>query len=270
MLNQLTKPKPLSPVEEVLGTQRQIDYPPRPIVTERPNYEPACPQEEFIVPLLRQRIEATLARYAVPSGNGQRALDVGCGRQPFRKELEIAGYSYASMDAQQNVEGAVDFISAIDEQLPMALTKSGPFQFVLCTEVLEHVAKWDAAFKNFAALLENGGKLLITCPHFYQLHEEPYDFWRPTLHALRFFAADAGLRVLHEDAAGDGWDVLGTLVANCRPSVRSDGLIGRAASRLLVLTQKVIFTLLRYRWPQRLIELQGPLYLSNVVVFEKP
>lgn len=269
MLNQLTKPKPSSPIEELSGTQRQIKYPPRPILTERPDYEPACPQEEFIVPLLRRHIEATLARYAAPAGNGERALDVGCGRQPFRKELELAGYSYASMDAQQYVEGAVDFVCSIDEHLPAALTKGGPFQFILCTEVLEHVADWDIAFKNLALLLEPGGRVLITCPHFYQLHEEPYDFWRPTLHALRHFAQREGFRIIHGEAAGDGWDVLGTVVANCRPALRSGGMLGRGASKLLVLAQKCAFRLLRSRLPQRLIRLNGPLYLSNVVVLER-
>jgi SAM-dependent methyltransferase len=199
-----------------------------------------------------------------------RVLDAGCGRQPFRESLEHSGYSYCSLDSQQNCDGSVDYISPIDEPLPQELLHKGPFALVVCTEVLEHVARWDIAFGNFAELLDSGGRLLITCPHFYQLHEEPYDFWRPTLHALRYFAAEAGLRVVHEEAAGDGWDVLGTLIANCRPAVRSDSWIGRAVSKVLVVLKKGVFRLLRYRLPQRLIELQGPLYLSNVVVLEKP
>ena len=52
----------------------------------------------------------------------------------------------------------------------------------------------------------------MTCPMFYPLHEEPYDFWRPTLHALDYFARRAGLRVVERQGAGDAWDILGTLL----------------------------------------------------------
>ena len=40
---------------------------------------------------------------------------------------------------------------------------------------------------NVAALLAPGGRVLLTVPHVYRLHEEPYDFWRPTLHAIHYF-----------------------------------------------------------------------------------
>lgn len=247
----------------------RIDLPARPKLTERSDYLPACPQEEFIVPLLKRHIEAALLQYAVAGRKGERALDVGCGRQPFRRELESGGYSYTSIDTQQNVEGVVDFVCAIDESLPEGLMEAGPFHFVLCTEVFEHVADWDAAFKNLALVLERGGRALITCPHFYQLHEEPYDFWRPTLHALRFFARREGFRILQEEAAGDGWDVLGTVVANCRPALRGDGLLSRGGSKLFVLIQKLAFRILRSRIPQRFLRLDGPLYQSNIVVIER-
>ena len=103
-------------------------------------------------------------------------LDVGCGHQPFRTHLESSGGRYTSLDAQQNPEKTVDFVGAIDDDLSAGLLEIGPFDFILCTEVLEHVADWQKAFTNMASLMARQGRLLITCPHFYQLHEEPYDF----------------------------------------------------------------------------------------------
>jgi SAM-dependent methyltransferase len=245
-------------------------YLPRPIVNERADYEPAAPQEEFIVPLLRRHIEEAIATYASSVPPQARALDVGCGRQPFRKLLESTGYSYTSLDVQQNAEATVDVICAIDEELPKELFSLGLFQFVLCTEVLEHVADWDRAFRNLAALMAPGGRLLITCPHFYQLHEEPYDFWRPTLHALRYCACRVGLRILQEKAAGDAWDVLGTMLANCYPSPTKNRLLHRGVSKLVASSQRWLFKLLRNRRLQMLVQLQSPLYLANIVVFERP
>jgi hypothetical protein len=246
-----------------------MNYLPRPALEERPSYEPSSPQEQFIVPLLRQRIERAIATYAMPAPAQGRALDVGCGRQPFRKILESAGYSYTGMDAQQNPENDVDVVCAIDEPLPLQLTCGEPFHFLLCTEVMEHVADWDMAFRNLMALMAEGGRLLITCPHFFQLHEEPYDFWRPTLHALRYFALRTGLITLQEEAAGDAWDVLGTLLANCEPLRVSDGLLDRVVAKLVRFSHQRLLNVLNHRRLQQMVQLQGPLYLSNVVVFEK-
>ncbi len=252
-----------------MGANGSGSYLPRPFLSERPDYQPACPQEEFIVPLLRREIESALAAIAKPAPAGGRALDVGCGRQPFRQTLEAAGYSYFSLDAQQNVENTVDVVGAIDVPMATEIIDHGPFDFILCTEVLEHVANWDMAFQNLADLLSKGGRLLITCPHFYQLHEEPYDFWRPTLHSLQYFAWRQGLQTLQLKAAGDAWDVLGTVLANCQPWAKSRRLRDRGVSKLVRLSHRFIFKLLTSRRLQRMVIMEGPLYQSNIAVFQK-
>jgi len=144
----------------------------RPELIERATYTPALPVEEFIVPLLLSRIAPILE--SLPASEG-RVLDVGCGRQPFRHLFETRGYTYVSTDAQ-NPLGIVDVVAEIDKDLPAALLARGPFDFILCTEVLEHVADWHKVFANFSLLLKSGARLLVTCPHFYILHEAPYDF----------------------------------------------------------------------------------------------
>ena len=242
------------------------DAPPRDCQARRADYSPGSPPEEFIVPLLRDRIESAVRKYAPRGGN---VLDVGCGRQPFRPLLESAACNYVGLDVQQNPEGTIDFIAPIDGPPPAGLLERGPFDFILCTEVLEHVAEWGPAFANLGRLLWPGGLVLITCPHFFRLHEEPYDFWRPTLHALRHFARAEGLRPVAEEAAGDAWDLLGTLLASCCASPRGGGWTARLASKCVNALRRALFALLRRRWPQRLAHLRGPVYLSNIVVLEK-
>jgi hypothetical protein len=133
---------------------------------------------------------------------------------------------------------------------------------------MEHVADWEKAFKNLAMLMERGGRLLITCPHFYVLHEEPYDFWRPTLHALKYFGSRIGLRMLHQEAAGDAWDVLGTLLADCRPYSATDQLLARGMAKLVSFTRRGLFKLLCGGRLQRIVKMRSSVYLSNVIVFE--
>lgn len=238
-------------------------------ICRRPDYRPAGPNEEFIVPLLRQHIERALATYAAPAPPQGRVLDVGCGRQPFRQILEAIGYSYIGMDTQQNPEGTADVICPIDEPLPVELTGRGSFDFILCTEVMEHVADWDVAFKNLVSLLTQGGRLLITCPYFYHLHEEPYDFWRPTLHALNYFASRVGLKTLQQEAAGNAWDILGTILGCSHPVPASSRLLDRGVTRLVRLSHRWLFEALRRRHLQRMTQLQSTLYMSNIVVFER-
>jgi SAM-dependent methyltransferase len=232
----------------------------------RSTYQPGGPGEEFIVPLLKERIEAALRDDIPPPPRA--VLDVGCGRQPFRHLLEGPDFRYLGMDVTQTPEGSVDVVAAIDAPPTVDLLARGPFDFILCTEVLEHVADWSAAFANFATMLRPGGRVLVTCPHFYRLHEEPYDFWRPTLHAVRHHGLMNGLAVIREEAAGDGWDVLGTMLASCIAAPHRPGLLPRLGAKLVNTIRRLTFSLLRWRLPQRLARLPG-VYLSNVVLLEK-
>ncbi|NJL10543.1 MAG: class I SAM-dependent methyltransferase [Calothrix sp. SM1_7_51] len=170
-----------------------------------------------------------------------RALDIGCGRQPFRKDLEALGYTYTSSDVNQNIESSVDILFELDKPIPIELIELSPFSLIFCTEVMEHIANWDMAFSNFAQLLSSGGRLLITCPYFYQLHEVPYDFWRPTPYALQYFADKHGFTLLFQENAGDAWDILGTLLANVYSLPSSRSLRDRLLNRIVSLCQQKYF-----------------------------
>ncbi|HEY4232515.1 MAG TPA: class I SAM-dependent methyltransferase [Lacipirellulaceae bacterium] len=236
----------------------------------RTAYQPTSSQEQFIVPLLRASIEAALREFAAPLGPGKKLLDVGCGEQPLRSILREMGFDYVGADVQQNRSATVDFVTAIDQPLPPQLPARGPYDFIVCTEVLEHVADWDTAFRNLRSLLAPGGRMLVTCPQFYPLHEIPHDFWRPTPYALQFFAARQGLRILNQQSAGDGLEVLGTALACVQPVSRSGGIFSRVVAFACDVSRKAAFVLLRSRLLRQYVKGQGVLYLSNIVVLECP
>lgn len=244
--------------------------PPRPLLHERQTYEPQWPPEQFMVPLLRQEIEAVIPKYATPTLGNRKAIDIGCGGQPFRSLLEGCGYSYCGVDANPTEGFPVDVNCAVDEPLPEELVERRPFDFLLCTEVLEHVADWATAFTNFRLLLAPGGRALLTAPHFYQLHEEPYDFWRPTLHAIDHYARRVGLQTLYRHAVGDAWDVLGTMLPNCHFVPSSRRLFDRALAKAVRKAAQFTYRALRQRRLQKSVRVEGLLYLSNVVVLENP
>jgi SAM-dependent methyltransferase len=237
-------------------------------IERRVHYEPGHPVEQFIVPILKHEIGRLLNDYAFPSPPAGQVLDVGCGRQPLREMLVTAGYSYTGMDIQQSAEDTIDVICAIDQPLPHTV-KLSSFELVICTEVMEHVADWNHAFMNLASLLATDGLLLITCPHIYPLHEEPHDYWRPTIHALRYFARKSGLTIIEERQAGNTWDVIGTVLAASWPSVSERSIASRIARIVVRWGMSGIASLSRSDWLRRTVPLNGPLYLSNVMLLRR-
>lgn len=236
--------------------------------SRRATYYPAVPAETFIVPLLAEHITRFIDGLDPGDSNPATVLDVGCGEQPFRGALESKGYTYWSMDVVQNHNGSVHFICGIDAELPVAVTAPGPYDVVLCTEVLEHVADWGGAFKNLADLLRPGGQLLVTCPHFYPLHEEPEDYWRPTSYALEHFAKKNGMSVVSACRAGGSLDVLGTLLGNMYFKSNDRGMTSAAVLFSCKALRKSFFWLLQKRFVQNRISATG-YYLSNVYVFSR-
>jgi SAM-dependent methyltransferase len=233
----------------------------------RTTYDAGSREERFIVPLLRDAIAAALARYTPRAG--ERALDAGCGGQPFREVIERAGLRYHSLDVRQNAAGSVEFLGALDAELPAAVPRKA-FALVLCTEVLEHVAHWDCAFANLASLLTSGGHAIVTVPFVYPLHEEPYDFWRPTPHALRVAAETNGLRVIDEQRLGDSWDVLGTVLSATWTYPADSRFTTRVRAAIARRMHAWAWRALDEGSLRSRVELRGPWFLSTLVVLECP
>lgn len=220
------------------------------------------------MPLLAEAIHEQLERCTRDGASGRACLDVGCGEQPLRSQLLESGFNYASFDVEQNAAGTVDFIGAIDGTLPEALA-SKRFDLIVCTEVLEHVAHWPAAFANLARLLGPGGRLLVTCPHLWVPHEEPYDYFRPTSWALAYHGEANGLKVIEIRRLGDGYDVLGTVLAAVRLRAPRNAPWMWIIAGPVALLRKLTLALLSRSWMKQAVELRTGLYLSTVALFEK-
>jgi SAM-dependent methyltransferase len=237
-------------------------------LSRRTQYTALRRQDSWIVPLLDAAIREQLERCAADGGAGRTCLDVGCGGQPLRSQLIQAGFEYTSFDVGQNAARTVDFLGAIDGSLPDGLAQR-QFDLIVCTEVLEHVAQWPNAFGNLARLLKPGGRLLITCPHIWVPHEEPYDYFRPTSWALAHYGDSYGLKALEISRLGDGYDVLGTVLA----AVRLRAPRGRPWMWIIAgptaLLRKLTLMLLRCSWMKKVVDLRTGLYLSTIALFEK-
>ena len=139
---------------------------------------------------------------------GTQLLDVGCGEQPLRDEVEDRGGRYLGIDLDGNA-GRRDQVVGSVLALPL---RTGRFDVVLCSEVLEHVADTRSALREIARVTRAGGRVVLTLPFVYPLHEEPYDFVRLTPHMIADCARDVGLAVEEVGGRGDELAAAATLL----------------------------------------------------------
>ncbi|MFW2440082.1 MAG: class I SAM-dependent methyltransferase [Arenicellales bacterium] len=60
------------------------------------------------------------------------------------------------------------------------------FDVIIMGEVLEHLHSPHLAIDNIASALKPGGKLVITVPFMFPIHERPHDYYRYTRYGLQY------------------------------------------------------------------------------------
>lgn len=173
--------------------------------------ERAAIDREFLKPSKRrphylERISIFKAlqevRHQVKSGI---ILDVGCGMKPYESILNASGSAYYGTDYPITMKGSygestkADFFSD-STLLPF---KKNTFDTLLSTQVLEHVSDPKKAIQEMGRVLKPGGIIIISAPMTWPLHEEPYDFFRYTLHGLRHLMQKSNFDILDEIPRGN-------------------------------------------------------------------
>jgi SAM-dependent methyltransferase len=141
------------------------------------------------MPLVRRPILQAVSRFAGQLPRGSRVLDAGAGNAPYAELFEHC--AYVTADWPQSVhEGArqADIVASLEE-LPVP---DEAFDAVLCTEVLEHIAEPGRVLAELHRVLAPRGRLCVTTPFAWPLHEEPFDFYRYTPFALSHLLEQAG------------------------------------------------------------------------------
>jgi len=145
---------------------------------------------------------------------GGRVLDVGCGVGRLLLRLQRRGCETVGVDilrpdllsARRHLVGkepAASFVQADGGRLPFA---GASFDFVACTETLEHAADAALMLRELARVLRPGGRLVVSVPdtlpelvagRFYALyHDDPFGHRRIYTRGRIAWAVEAaGLRV---------------------------------------------------------------------------
>ena len=105
---------------------------------------------------------------------------------------EISGSAHAAKGWEEYV--SLDYP---EFDLCAPLTGQGPFDVVICEQVIEHVVDPCAAAANLRGLCSPGGHVVVSTPFLIRIHEEwgMQDYWRFTPRGLRTLLERAGLQV---------------------------------------------------------------------------
>jgi len=119
-------------------------------------------------------------------------LDIGCGAQPYRALFppEATYKGIDTEDAQDRFGYDVpDTTYFKGDKFPI---KTGSVDFILCSEVLEHIPDPNVFLSELRRCLRPGGRLLLTVPFSARWHFIPYDYWRFTPSGLNRILNQAG------------------------------------------------------------------------------
>lgn len=108
-----------------------------------------------------------------------KVLNIGSGGE-IGDEVARAGVRATSVDIdparRPDHLGSVEDLKGVGEET---------IDVVLCLEVLEHVARPEAAAAAIRRVLKPGGLLIGSTPFLLGIHDAPHDYYRYTAHGLR-------------------------------------------------------------------------------------
>jgi ubiquinone/menaquinone biosynthesis C-methylase UbiE len=136
--------------------------------------------------------------------SGLIVADIGCGEQPLRDRVESREAVYIGIDIIQNRSNTVDIICSA-EAIQLA---DQSVDIILLTDVLEHIPDLYKAFQEFTRILKPNGKIILTCPFLWFLHEEPYDYQRITPYLIQYISEKSSLEVVNIEKTGNEIEVI--------------------------------------------------------------
>ncbi len=142
-------------------------------------------------------------------------LDIGCGNKPYQSLFKNIK-NYKGCDIVQSSENVVDYLCPANN----LCFEDNSFDTVFSTQVLEHVADFKGVIDESFRVLKNGGHAIFTMPFAWELHEEPYDFFRFSKYGLQAVFEKAGFEIVCIKSNGGKWAGIFQLFLNVLLSTR--------------------------------------------------
>jgi len=174
--------------------------------------------------ITRKKLNSLISTYATDA----KTLEVGSWGSPeygkyFSNKIGIDIRKGPGVDMIANVYG-----------LPF---KDGEFDVVLCVAILEHLEEPIKAISEMRRVLKPGGKIIISVPFMFPIHDSPRDYWRFTKYGLKKLFTD-GWEVEELKAETNTQEFMATLIQ--RLGYQSKMRFNKPAKLVLFLLAKIV------------------------------
>ena len=165
-----------------------------------------------------------------------KLLDIGCGNKPYQNYFSNV-HSYTGCDIVQSSGNLVDHICPANQ----LCFEDDSFDTVFSTQVIEHVSDFHGMISEAYRVLKPGGYAIFTAPFSWELHEEPYDFFRYSKYGLRDSFAKHGFEIVNIKPNGGKWAAIFQLNLNILLSTRKYRTLRSRIISLLFVKLKLVY-----------------------------
>ena len=174
----------------------------------------------------RNYIERFIKQAALQLSEEDILLDAGAGPSPYKHYFKCK-YEATEIYHASNI----NFMCSLD-RIPK---KDNTYDAILNTEVLEHVSDPTKVVNEMYRVLKKDGKLFLTVPQTYCLHQEPYNYYYFTKYVIHNLLTEVGFKNIKIKPRGGYFIALATMI-------RENGILDQIKHK------KYIY------WPLRIIE----------------
>jgi SAM-dependent methyltransferase len=199
----------------------------------------------------------------IPKHVTGKLADIGCGHVPFYNTYKpyITENICIDWPNSAHINQYLDLTCDLNQPIPLP---DSSFNTIIISEVLEHIAEPDLIWREMTRLLMPDGKILLSVPFLYRIHEAPFDFYRYTEFALKKYAEKNKLEVIEFKAFGDLPEVLTDILSK---NVTKIPAIGNFLSSLI---QSMCWSFIHTSWGKRISENSAKAYpLGYFMIVQK-
>jgi SAM-dependent methyltransferase len=129
-------------------------------------------------------------------------IDLGCGPSPYKQDILKVADQYIGVDWQlsQHDQNNVDIFADLTKELPFSDNYADT---IVSFQVMEHLPEPMIFLTECLRILKPGGRIIITVPFMWHVHEEPHDYFRYTRYGLEYMLGKGGFTdILVEENTG--------------------------------------------------------------------
>ena len=175
-------------------------------------------------------------------------LDIGCSDQKLKSYLKTDCH-YFGLDYSQTATPLYKTKPVLFADAQAIPFQDNSIDTAVMLETLEHIPDPQTVLKEAYRVLKPDGRLVLSMPFLYPVHDSPYDFQRFTIHGLRVLVQYCGFKIEDERYHGHPIATAGLLANIALTKTALSGFNQRHPAALLILILPLLILIINiYAW----------------------